>query len=168
MVYMNTYNESIMQTPPKKPSVSVRHSASEAAFETLLSSDLGKRFRLSDLAKLVYPFTSPRSKVAASEYAKRLFEAARKEGRIERNGHVHWKASALVKVRHLLDGRRANEETKERSLAITTRCPGKWLAVDCETGELWEGTSSGWRRAGPLAETLLSSVLHGVSVRASA
>lgn len=35
------------------------------------------------------------------------------------------------------------------SLPLTTRCHGKWLSVDLETGDVWAGSSKGWRRATP-------------------
>ena len=39
--------------------------------------------------------------------------------------------------RTLLDGRKVPEYKKIRQLTIESRCPGKWVLVDLETGDIW-------------------------------
>lgn len=40
-------------------------------------------------------------------------------------------------MRTLLDGTEAEELTEATTLTIKTKCPGKWLLVDKETGEVY-------------------------------
>jgi hypothetical protein len=40
-------------------------------------------------------------------------------------------------LRNLLDGTSATELDKPVVLTITTKCPGKWLLADKETGEVY-------------------------------
>lgn len=40
-------------------------------------------------------------------------------------------------MRKLLDGTEAEELTKSVILTIKTKCPGKWLLADKETGEVY-------------------------------
>lgn len=50
-------------------------------------------------------------------------------------------------VRTLHSGRQVPELTDTMALTLTTHCPAKWLSLDMETGEVWVGCSTGWRRA---------------------
>lgn len=102
------------------------------------------RFRRSDVATRVYPMTSPRSQDAAVAISDRLLREAAAAGSIRREGHLHW-----VRVgsgRQLLDGSMAAELRDTQKLTLDTKCPSKWLAVDLETGDVWRGTASGWKR----------------------
>jgi hypothetical protein len=40
-------------------------------------------------------------------------------------------------MRKLLDGTVAQELKKTKTLTIKTKCPGKWILVDKETGEVY-------------------------------
>ena len=40
-------------------------------------------------------------------------------------------------MRKLLDGTEADELAKSKTLTIKTKCPGKWMLVDKETGEVY-------------------------------
>ncbi|AGG89151.1 hypothetical protein [Rhodanobacter denitrificans] len=53
----------------------------------------------------------------------------------------------VAPTRRLRDGGTVPELTDPVTLSLTTRAPGKWLAVDRETGEVWRGAPDGWQRA---------------------
>jgi hypothetical protein len=40
-------------------------------------------------------------------------------------------------MRKLLDGTTAEELKKAKTLTIKTKCPGKWMLADKETGEVY-------------------------------
>jgi hypothetical protein len=44
--------------------------------------------------------------------------------------------------RKLLDGTKAEELEKPMSLDVYTKCPGKWILQDIETGEVYKGTKN--------------------------
>ncbi|AOS81413.1 hypothetical protein Q5W_21885 [Hydrogenophaga sp. PBC] len=103
-----------------------------------------KRFRRSDLSERIYPMTSPRSRERADAISDRVLREAAAAGKIRREGHQHW-----AKVGHgrtLIDGSTVAELAVPQELKLDTKCPAKWLAVDLETGDVWRGTTSGWKR----------------------
>lgn len=53
-----------------------------------------------------------------------------------------------MRVRTLLDGTKV-PEGDELPLSIRTRCPGKWLFVDLETGDVWHHRDGGFRQVTP-------------------
>ncbi len=78
----------------------------------------------------------------------------RDTGRIVRHGHLHW---AIPKLdRTLLSGRKMAVQEKPVNLPIHSKTPEKWVAIDLETGDVWAGSLSGWKRAGaePRQESL--------------
>lgn len=102
------------------------------------------RFRRSDLSARIYPMTSPRSRQRADAISDRVLRDAAARGMIRREGHQHW-----IKVgqgRRLVDGSVVAELPASKALALETKCPEKWLAVDLETGDVWRGTTKGWKR----------------------
>lgn len=102
-------------------------------------------FRRSELSELLYPITRPRSRETADTLADALLREAAKAGEIERHGHLHWmKVQAQRKLR---SGRTVPELAEVATIELNTRCPGKWAAVDLETGEVWAGSADGWKRA---------------------
>jgi hypothetical protein len=115
-----------------------------AIVEAFLDSR-AKPFRRGDLSALLYPTTSPRSGEKAAAYADTALRALAKAGRVVRDGHLHWKV--VVAQRRLLSGTLVPERDQPQSLTLTTKAPQKWLALDLETGELWAGSNSGWKRA---------------------
>lgn len=102
-------------------------------------------FRRADLAKMLYPLTSPRSNSKADQLADRLVQDAARDGTIERHGHQHW--VRVQKVRTLRSGRVVSEMAETMELSLTTHCPKKWLALDLESGEVWAASAKGWQRA---------------------
>lgn len=52
---------------------------------------------------------------------------------------------ASVLPRRLIDGTTAPALDATQSLALKTKCPEKWLAIDLETGDVWRGTPTGWK-----------------------
>jgi hypothetical protein len=57
-------------------------------------------------------------------------------------------------MRKLQSGRKVEEQDKELTMAIKSKCPAKWLFVDLEDGNVWhwdEGAKEGeypfWRGA---------------------
>lgn len=61
--------------------------------------------------------------------------------------------------RRLIDGSMAAELGGAQTLRLETRCPEKWLAVDLETGDVWRGTTSGWKRLEEHKRQALSGLL---------
>lgn len=102
-------------------------------------------FRRSDLSELLYPSTRPRSRVTADHVADAVLREAARSGAIQRHGHLHWVKTSGE--RRLSSGRSVPELAEVCNLPLSTRCPGKWVAVDLETGETWVGTATGWQRA---------------------
>ena len=135
-----------------------------SAFETFLGSQKAAvRFRQSDVAEVLYPLTRPRDHTVAGEQAASFIRDAAKQGRIERTGHLHWKTRPIDVDRRLLDGRKVTEGVGLAELMLRTRCPGKWAAVDLETGEIYQGASGGssggtWERANPETRAAIAKV----------
>ena len=46
--------------------------------------------------------------------------------------------------RQLLDGSIVEEQDTVSELSIRTKCPAKWLLVDRETGQVYQGNSQGY------------------------
>jgi hypothetical protein len=105
-----------------------------------------KPFRRQDVAELMYPLTSPRNRDAARDLADTAIQQARRDGKLVKAGHVHWK-QLTVPERVLASGRVVRETPEPTRLTLETRCPGKWVALDLETGDIWAGTPKGWTRA---------------------
>ena len=105
-------------------------------------------FRRSTLSKVMYPLTNPRSRPLADQLAEVLIRGLSKNGRIQRHGHLHW--IKVSQSRTLMSGRTVPELDAITRLPLSTHCPGKWLSLDLETGEVWAGNQSGcWRLATP-------------------
>ena len=151
--------KSIQMTNKLIPKSTMRRRAAEAVFDELLGSDKGKRFRLSDLSALLYPLTSPRSHDLAKEHANYLIGKAARARRVKRSGHLHWEAIEISSGRKLVDGRTVPEVAELRKLTLTTHCVGKWAAIDLETGEIYEGAPTGWRKASPASMESLQVAL---------
>lgn len=126
-----------------KTKFSIRRADATAAFEHFLSSERASRFRLSDVAALVYPFIAPRDRHEATAYATKLLRAAATAGRVQRTGHLHWFVTPVGKTRRLVDGREVPEVAGVARLTVDTRCPQKWAFVDLETGEVFQGDAGG-------------------------
>ena len=94
-------------------------------------------FRKSRLADTLYVHTSPRSRVKADELASIALKMLQKKGKIERHGHQHW--IKTTSFRTMVSGRKVPETEGTHSLCLITRCPGKWIAVDLENGEIYAG-----------------------------
>jgi hypothetical protein len=71
---------------------------------------------------------------------------------------MHWVRSSGG--RKLLDGRVAAEADAFCNLPIGTRCPEKWIAVDAETGEVWQGSIEGWAKGSSNTMSLLRLVAN--------
>lgn len=128
-----------MTTSP--PSIKPAH---RRAVEATLDAIDGP-FRRSVLSQALYGHTAPRSRDVADRLADKLLRELADAGRIQRHGHQHWiKVAQQCKLR---SGRMVPELPATVDLALTTRCPSKWISVDLETGDVWLGTQSGWRRA---------------------
>lgn len=115
------------------------------------------RFRRSDLSARVYPLTTPRSRERADAISERLLREAGAAGTIRREGHLHW--IKVGKGRRLVDGSVVAELPASQTMSLDTRCPEKWLAVDLETGDVWRGSTKGWKRLGGRHEQAISALL---------
>jgi hypothetical protein len=126
----------------KTPSITSKH---RAALTSLLGTVGESPFRRSDLAKLLYPMTAPRSQIRATELAGLVMAEAAKGGLIRRDGHVHW--ARVASHRKSLGGRKLPELAVSMVLTLNTKVPTKWACVDLETGEVFMGTEKGLMRA---------------------
>lgn len=63
-------------------------------------------------------------------------------------------------TRILRSGRVVTDLNEPKPLTITTKCPNKWVCVDLETGEVFMGSKTGWRRATIVAVKETLSALH--------
>lgn len=123
------------------PALKASHrKAADAVLDALVGP-----FRRSALSTALYAQTVPRSHDVADRLADKLLRELAGAGRIQRHGHQHW--IMVAQSRKLRCGRMAPELPATVELPITTRCPSKWVSVDLETGDVWVGTQSGWRRA---------------------
>lgn len=112
----------------------------ELEFQTLLATK-GDRFRRSDLAKLLRPFTNPRSLQVADELAGLIMAKARKDGIIVSAGSVLWKVA--TRSRRTKAGRPLVELAAPVDIKVTTKVPEKWFALDAETADLWVADKAG-------------------------
>lgn len=115
-----------------------------AALAQVLAVFGERRFRRSDLSARIYPLTTPRDRQRSDAISDLLLRESAASGVIRREGHQHW-----IKVgrgRKLVDGSKVAELESLQDLKLGTKCPEKWLAVDLETGEVWRGTTNGWKR----------------------
>lgn len=102
------------------------------------------------LSKVLHPLTTPRSRDVANSLADSLMQVWARAGRIQRHGHLHW-----VKVsesRTLRSGRVVPEMADLAHLSLNTKCPEKWISIDLETGDVWVGSPTGWKRATALQQ----------------
>lgn len=62
-------------------------------------------------------------------------------------------------MRHLQNGTSVNELTEAKTLTVKTKCPEKWILIDQETGEVYQGYSTegknSWRK---INESVYSSL----------
>lgn len=127
------------------------------ALDQVLGAFGETRFRRSDLMARIYLLTTPRNPDRADAISDRVLREAAAAGKIRREGHQHW-----VKVgqgRRLVDGSVIAELPAPQSLPLDTRCPEKWLAVDLETGEVWRGTTKGWKRLAGQHQQAVSALI---------
>lgn len=120
--------------------------AAHRAKLTQLLADFGsKRFRRSDLEKLMYPLTNPRSHDRANMIAEAVIREAAAKGQVRREGHVHWQRVDFT--RKTLEGRVVPELAAPMALTLNTKVPAKWASIDLETGQVYMGTERGWANA---------------------
>lgn len=82
----------------------------------------------------------------AANVATSVLREAARQGLIKKAGHVHWRRSSGKRA--LRDGTVVPELPDQVTITIETRVPEKWVAIDCETGDLWHASENGkWRRA---------------------
>ena len=111
----------------------------------LMEQKGSSQFRRSDLAERLFSLTNPRSREKALEHADAIMKRAAKKGEIVRIGQVHWRR--VVTKRTLRSGREVKELERLTELALQTHCPDKWVSIDLETGDIWVGSDTGWKRA---------------------
>jgi hypothetical protein len=130
-------------SPTKKIKPTIRPSHRKAV-GTFLDQVEGP-FRRSHLVDVLFPLTNPRSRAAAESLSDSSLKELMAAGLIQRHGHLHY--TTVQAVRKLIDGSLVPELSKVHEIPLSTKCPGKWLAVDCESGAIWVGSTSGWKRA---------------------
>lgn len=117
--------------------------------QALFDQFLDKPFRRLDLIAHV----KRRSRAPTQGHLERIADAIMKEaakaGQIARHGHLHWvRVAQSPGNRSLRSGRLVPEQADTVTLKVDTHVPSKYVLVDLETGELWEGTARGsWTRA---------------------
>lgn len=140
-----------MATKPKAqnesltaPKVTQKHR--DALFSVIDQFD-GKAFRRGDLATWIHPLTRPRSWPMADVLAHQVLKDAVKAGQISQRGEAYMASPAVSGSRSLIGGGVAAEFKMSQKLGLDTKCPGKWVSIDLETGHIWMGTELGWRQA---------------------
>lgn len=131
--------------------------AQERAFAAFAEKVGAKPFRRQDLATEMYRHTTPRSRTAADKMAEAFMLRLRASNQLVKAGHVHWKM-VVATERTLLSGRVVPEVPEVMELTLSTRCPQKWLSVDLETGQVWEGSADGWKKVSDPARADLVSI----------
>lgn len=117
--------------------------------QALFDQFLDKPFRRSDLlARVKRRIRSP-SQAHVEHIANAIMKEAAKAGQIARHGHLHWvRVTQSPGNRQLRSGRLVPEQADTVILKVETHVPSKYVLVDLETGDLWEGTPRGsWTRA---------------------
>ncbi|KVP17140.1 hypothetical protein [Burkholderia ubonensis] len=137
--------------------VSVAH---QRIFDRFLEEQGDKPFRRQDIADALYPHMRPRAMGNARALADVLLRPLHSAGRLVKAGHVHWRL-VVASERTLKGGRQVREYGDAKQLTLTTRCPEKWVSIDLETGDVWEGSADGWKRAGSTAQQEAAGILGG-------
>ena len=132
------------------------------AADAFLDAVIGP-FRRSNISGVLYARVSPRSREAADKLADQYIQEKAKAGLIQRHGHLHWVRVSVTRT--LKDGRTVPEESDVCQLTLRTRCSRKWLAVDMETGDIWEGSPDGWNRASKTAQKALAAFVGKTETR---
>lgn len=105
---------------------------------------LDKPFRRSDLAARLKRFARSGSKVSPDEIADAVMKEAAKAGQVARSGHLHWvRVSIAAGARKLKSGRLVAEHKETVKLSVDTHVPTKYVVVDLETGDVWQGSPRG-------------------------
>lgn len=130
----------------------------ERAFAAFVEAQGAKPFRRQDLAEVLRPHTTPRSLETARRLADVFLERLRTTNKVEKAGHVHWRL-VVPAERKLHSGRMVPELPEVQKLALDTRCPQKWAAVDLETGQVWAGSTTGWKSADGVVRTEVAAIL---------
>lgn len=117
--------------------------------QALFDQFLDKPFRRANLAARVIRRIRPRSQVQAERIADAIMKEAARAGQIVRHGHLHWvRVARNPGKRQLRSDRLAPERRETVTMTVDSRVPSKYVLVDLETGDLWEGTASAcWTRA---------------------
>ncbi|MFK4705584.1 hypothetical protein ABIC83_002423 [Roseateles asaccharophilus] len=126
------------------PKVTQKH---RDALSSVIDQFDGKPFRRGDLATWIHPLTKPRSWPLADMLASLVLKEAVTAGQVSQNGEAYVPSAAVNGSRPLIGGGVAAEFKREQKLDIGTKCPGKWVSIDLETGDIWMGTELGWRQA---------------------
>lgn len=124
-----------------KPTIRPSHRKAAEGFLDALEGP----FRRSGLSAVLYPLTTPRSLSVADRLADGLMRDWATAGRIQKHGHQHW--AKVLHERKLRSGRAVPELAESLTLDLITRCPDKWVSIDLETGDVWAGSSKGWKRS---------------------
>lgn len=118
--------------------------------QALFDQFIDKPFRRADLiARLRRRRIGAASQTSFERIADAILKDAARDGAIARHGHLHWiRLSKNPGRRQLRSGRLVPEQAQAVTLTVDTHVPTKYLLVDLETGDLWEGTArGGWTRA---------------------
>lgn len=134
--------------------------ANERVFKQFMEEQGDKPFRRQDIAEAVYKTMKPRVMANALRIADIFLNRLKASGALVKAGHIHWRVSVLTE-RTLKSGRTVPSATEGTTdLKVTTLCPKKWVSLDLETGDVWEGSSKGWTRASPVVRNEAKSILN--------
>lgn len=119
--------------------------AMEREWHTFLSTK-GEKFRRQNFVDHLVTHIRGMNWNRAKEAAAIIWDKAVKAGEIVRGDtNIHWKvASSKVSGVKLLSGRTIPEMDREAKLTIKAKAPGRWVAVNLQTGAVWTGTPVGW------------------------
>lgn len=123
--------------------------------QALFDQFLDKPFRRADLSERVMRLGRPRTRDNADRLADAILKEAARAGQIARHGHLHWvRVSMNPGSRQLRSGRLVPERQDKVTLTVDTRVPTKYVLVDLETGDIWEGSARGvWTRSSERARS---------------
>lgn len=152
-------NSGIASGAPKAKSTSVTP-ANERAFKQFMEEQGDKPFRRQDIAEAIYKTMKPRVLGNAMLIADVFLNRLKASGTLVKAGHVHWQVTVPT-VRTLKSGRTVPAATKGTTdLKVITLCPKKWVSIDLETGNVWEGSTKGWTRASSEVRNEAKSILN--------
>ena len=121
-------------------------------------------FSLGEVSAFLFAIAPASWKRSTRSLAFRLLSWARAQGEIVPCDDLNW---LLRKhARRLTSGRFVPEHADILRLQVRTRCPEKYVLVDLERGDVWQGSEKSWKAANDGAKREVSEILKRPKGRA--